>query len=285
MHGFMNRHQMIQILISAILRTRILMIGILKKAVLERQTAQRKQRQSAPWYIGDDEDEHVSDTDDKKKKRKKDRKRRGKLSESDIENADVKELDVDIQLEVHQKGDKLRVPKMGKRPKGKKYTVMSVSDGKKKRHRKKKGDQDVLDRDYLANPLAETFDLTKPIDVDLEMPSLKAYSQDKIAREQEEKHREGDAQRDAAKSEKKQKRKSKKERAKEKKLREKEKRKAKREKKRLKRALKKQQKEDPEEQQQPQEPEAPAQGDLLDDLYGFMGGDQSQTTKTAVVDT
>ena len=188
---------------------------------------------------------------------------------------------------------------MGKRPKGKKYTVMSVSGGSKKKRGKKEKDSDVLDRGYLDNPLAEKFDLSQPIDVDALMPTIKAYDQDEIQRQQKgadkgkrKKSRETAAERDgtAAAAAKISKR-SKKERKKEHKLKAKEKRKAKREKKRLKRALKKQQQEArrEEEAEKANEDKAPrAQGDdLLDDLYGFMsggtggggGGDDSAATK------
>merc|ERR1719474_2475497 len=74
---------------------------------------------------------------------------------------------------------------MGKRPKGKKYTVMSVSGGSKKKRGKKEKDSDVLDRGYLDNPLAEKFDLSQPIDVDSEMPTIKPYDQEHIERQQQ----------------------------------------------------------------------------------------------------
>merc|ERR1711972_916255 len=131
---------------------------------------------------GDARDGHADGLKDRKKRRKR---RKGKLRDSDIENADIKELEGDIDIEVHpKKGDKLQVPKMGKRPKGKKYTVMSVSGGSKKKRGKKEKDSDVLDRGYLDNPLAEKFDLSQPIDVDALMPTIKAYDQDEIQRQQ-----------------------------------------------------------------------------------------------------
>lgn len=83
-----------------------------QRAVLQKQAAQRKARQSAPWYIGDEHDDadgdiHDADGDardghaDGLKDRKKRRKRRkGKLRDSDIENADIKELEGDIDIEV-----------------------------------------------------------------------------------------------------------------------------------------------------------------------------------------
>merc|ERR1712113_893816 len=103
-------------------------------------------------------------------------------------------MEVDLDLEVHPKGkgDKLKVPKMGKRPKGKKYTVMSVSGGGKKKKSKKDKEKELMDRGYWEKDLlAEDYDLSKPIDVDAEMPTMKPYDQEDIQRVQ--KQKEGDS--------------------------------------------------------------------------------------------
>merc|ERR1712154_731281 len=110
------------------------------KNFIKQQSVARKQRQTGPWYIGDDDDQ----TNEQK------------LSTSDIENADIEEIDSETKIEVHSKNKLRKVDK---------NKIHGAND------------------DYL-NPLSLDIDLSQPIDPQ-EMPSIKPYSQKDIVYVQE----------------------------------------------------------------------------------------------------
>merc|ERR1712154_86293 len=131
------------------------------KNFIKQQSVARKQRQIGPWYIGDDDDQ----TNEQK------------LSTSDIENADIEEIDSETKIEVHSK-NKLRKVDKNKIPKhlrGKKYTVII---------KKNKNNKIIKGNDDYLNPLSLDIDLSQPIDPQ-EMPSIKPYSQKDIVYVQE----------------------------------------------------------------------------------------------------
>ena len=74
-----------------------------QREIVEKQKLAREARQTGPWYIGaDDDDNNPEDDDDEKKKTKKRRRKQKKdgLTDSDIENAENRNLDLNMDIQV-----------------------------------------------------------------------------------------------------------------------------------------------------------------------------------------